>query len=181
MQSNDAKLFKQLKAGERTAFETIVQAHYGSVWRQHYLLCGDADLAADLTQETFLQAWRSIGSFRGQSTLRTWLYTIGARVWQRKGRPLICRATMPLPKTLHTDEPEPESLALQHIQWDAITVALQSLPDDMRLALILFYRQELSHSEISEALGVPIGTVKSRIYEGVRRLRRLLNQPEDAQ
>lgn len=180
MQSNDAKLLKRLRDGERTAFEMVVQTHYQSIWRQHYLLCGDADLAADLTQETFLQAWRSIGAFRGQSALRTWLYTIGTRVWQRKGRPLLYRSEVPFPKTLPTDVAEPSELALEHIEQETIMQTLHRLPDDTQLALILFYRQGFTHSEIADALGVPLGTVKSRIYDGIRRLRTILTQPEEA-
>ncbi|GAB4460570.1 MAG: sigma-70 family RNA polymerase sigma factor [Armatimonadaceae bacterium] len=180
MQSDEAKLIARLRNGEQAAFEAVVQAHYQSVWRQHYLFCGDADLAADLTQETFLQAWRSIGNFRGQSALRTWLYTIATRVWQRKGKPLVCRSVVPLPKTLHTESPEPEEIAVGNIEQEAITIALRHLPDDMRVTLILFYRQELTHAEIAEALGIPVGTVKSRIYDGVRRLRRILTPGEEA-
>ncbi len=76
---SDAQLAQRLKANDRAAFEEVVTQHYQSVYRQLWHLCGEAETAADLTQETFLQAWRSLNSFRGQSAFLMWLYTIAVR------------------------------------------------------------------------------------------------------
>lgn len=180
MKPEEESLLRQLHEGERSAFEQVVRTHYEGIWRQQYLLCNDAELAADLTQETFLEAWRGIPGFQGRSSLRTWLYTIAARVWQRKV--LRKRETLlfPLTDTLPATDDAPEDVALHHVEMEAITRALCDLPEELRAVLVLHYRQEMTHSEIAEALGLPLGTVKTRLYAGLTRLRRLLRTTLEA-
>lgn len=173
----DESLLERLQLGERDAFETVVRSHYEGVWRQQYLLCNDAELAADLTQETFLEAWRGIHAFRGKSSLRTWLYTIAARVWHRKVL-LKRRETLPLTESLVAKEDPPEEITLRQFTQEAISRALLQVPDAVRAVLILHYRQEMTHAEIADALGLPLGTVKTRLYDGLRRLRRILSEEE---
>jgi RNA polymerase sigma-70 factor, ECF subfamily len=180
MKQDEEPLLQRLREGERTAFETVVSRHYSAVWRQQYFLCGDADLAADLTQETFIEAWRSLAGFKGRSTLRTWLYTIAARVWRRKVLSRCQPKWEPLPDTLVSELPEPEAAALHLVQEETIARALQKLPADLRAVLVLHYRQEMTHSEIADALSLPLGTVKTRLYEGLRRLRKMLTVPQEA-
>ena len=180
MNHDEEPLRQRLREGERTAFEAVVAMHYSSVWRQQYFLCGDADLAADLTQETFIEAWRSIKGFKGRSTLRTWLYTIATRVWRRKVLSRCQPKIDPLPDSLVAETPEPEEAALYLLQQESVARALQKLPADLRAVLVLHYRQEMTHSEIADALSLPLGTVKTRLYEGLRRLRRMLTVPQEA-
>src|SRR5688572_20809865 len=112
MNHDEASLLQRLREGERAAFETVVAMHYATVWRQQYFLCGDRDFAADLTQETFIEAWRSIAGFKGRSTLKTWLYTIATRVWRRKVLSRCQPKMDSLTETLVARTPEPEAAAL---------------------------------------------------------------------
>lgn len=173
---NDKKLLQRLRAGEREAFEQTVQQNYQSIARQLYLLCGDFDTAADLTQETFVEAWRSLPSFRGESSLRTWLYTIALRVWHR--------ARTQRPQRDADSRPDfstasPENVIEQVLRAETLACALQRLPDTQREVLVLCYRQEMSHAEVARALSIPVGTVKSRLHEGLKHLRRLLGPVEE--
>lgn len=177
---NEKDQIRRLRAGDRALFEeVVVQAHYESVWRQHLLLTDNRDIAADLTQETFVEAWRSIRTFRGEASLRTWLYTIAARVWQRsltaqraeRNRQI---AHPEILEDLPAVTPSPDKIVPQALFHEAVLCALRRLPDAQRLVLILCYRQDLSHTEAAHALGIPVGTVKSRLHEGLRHLRRLL-------
>src|SRR5947207_3325150 len=83
MHSSDRQLVRQLKANERAAFEEVVERHYQPIYRHLWHLCGEAESAADLTQETFVQAWRSLPTFEGRSAIGTWLGAIAVRVWRR--------------------------------------------------------------------------------------------------
>src|SRR5438876_11498381 len=83
MKNSDPQLLRRLKVNDRAAFEEVVERHYQPVYRQLWHVCGEVETAADLTQETFVQAWKSLPSFEGRSALGTWLHTIAARVWMR--------------------------------------------------------------------------------------------------
>lgn len=172
----DKKLLWRLRAGEREAFEQTVLQHYQSVARQLYLLCGDFDTAADLTQETFVEAWRSLPAFRGESSLRTWLHTIAVRVWHRTRVQRPQRNIEPQPAS---PVDSPENALEQVLQVETLTCALRRLPDTQREVLVLCYRQEMSHAEVARALNIPVGTVKSRLHEGLKHLRRLLGPLEE--
>jgi RNA polymerase sigma-70 factor (ECF subfamily) len=181
MTTDDEKLLRQLRAGERDAFEHVVLLHYECVWRQHFLVCGSRDTAADLTQETFVEAWRSLPTFGGRAALRTWLHTIAVRVWHR-----FLAKQPPAPAFLDALETLPDrSAATPHqaaehvLRAETLSCALLRLPPAQREVLVLCYRQQLSHAEAARALGVPVGTVKSRLHEGLKRLRRLLGPSEE--
>ena len=183
---NDLRLLRRLRAGEQAAFETLVRLHYESVWHQQFLLCGCRELAADLTQETFLQAWRGLPTFAGRASLRTWLYTIAVRVWQRALAKQQRRAPLAtlLPEQLDAVPDRaaaavPERAAGQALLAESVTCALLRLPPAQREIIVLCYRQHLSHAEAARALQIPLGTVKSRLHEGLKHLRRLLGPLEE--
>jgi RNA polymerase sigma-70 factor, ECF subfamily len=177
MRSSDPQLVRRMKANDRSAFEEVVHAHYASVYRQLWHLCGDAEAAADLTQETFIQVWRSLPSFQGRSALRTWIYTIAVRVWRRWHDRRSHADTVPLDEvagTLTDSARGPAELAELHLLQQAVQEALCRLPAQYRETLVLFYVQGLKYHEIAGALGIPIGTVKSRLHGGLLRLRAAL-------
>ena len=178
-QPNDLQLWKQLRAGEAPAFETVVAQHYRPLYRQLYSLTGNADQAADLTQTTFVEAWKSLRSFGGRSSLRTWLRTIAVRIWWRQQKHDAYRDTEPLLETLPAGTPDPHDAALFALQWDAVSCALVRLPPLYRSVIVLSFLEEMSHAEIAVALDIPVGTVKSRSHEAMRRLRRMLSHLEE--
>lgn len=80
----ETRLRERLRGSDRAAFDTVVREHHGRVFRQLFALTGgDAARAADLSQEAFVAAWRSLPTFAGRSSIGTWLHTIAVRVWFR--------------------------------------------------------------------------------------------------
>ena len=176
--NEDEPFAHRLRAGEREAFTLAVDRHYASVFRQLSYLAGSDDLAADLTQETFVEAWKSLRTFRGQSSLRTWLHTIAVRVWWRRAARGDRDSVLEIHESLVSDAPEPEDAALAALEWEAVACAVRRLPDAPRAVVVLSYLEQMTHAEIAAALGIPVGTVKSRLHDALRRLRRSLAHGE---
>ncbi len=174
MKTIEAQLLRRLRQGDRTAFEAVVEEHYQPIFRQLWHLCGDEDTAADLTQETFVQAWGSLPRFEGRSTLRTWLSTIAVRAWIRWKSGHSSDRHVPLDE-LADNLPDPacDPAGLLEVAelHQAVRAVLHGLPGEYRETLVLFYLQELKYREIAEALAIPIGTVKSRLHAGLARLK----------
>lgn len=185
---DDTVFIDNLRAGDAAAFDTLIDRHSGDIYALLYRLTENAEEAGDLTQETFLRAFRSIKSFRGDSELKTWLFRIAInesrnrfRWWKRRKRDLtisidatIGDSEMTLGDTLADASISPEESALMREREYAIQAALIDLPDVYREAIVLCDIEGLSYEETAAALGVGIGTVKSRISRGREELRRKL-------
>jgi RNA polymerase sigma-70 factor (ECF subfamily) len=175
-------LVKAAAEGSREAFDTLVVRYQGQVLNLVRAMTAADDEAEDLAQETFVRAWRSIGSFRSDSTFRTWIFGIAINVVRthrvRRGRLSRIFQPAPHPGTIDADPLERASmddgieqpLAMREV----IDRALATLPGDMRAAVVLRDVQGLEYREIAEALGLPIGTVESRIFRARQRLRLML-------
>ncbi len=167
--------------GDPAAFEEVYQRHAGMVFGLALRLSGDREEAADLTQEVFLRVYRYLGRFAGRSSLKTWIYRIAVnccrsklrRRWRRSlERPLDLLAEV-------ADERSgPEQRAAGHDLGRRLAAALAELPLVFREAVLLRDVQGLSYGEISDVLGVRIGTVRSRIARGRERLRGMLEESE---
>lgn len=162
------------EAGRAEAFEALWQQARPRVWRLVARLAGSTDSADDLTQEVSLRAFQAFSDFRGQSNAFTWLYRIAVNVVLRHRE----RQTQP---TLSLDAPqsaelfarankEPSPAALQAELRSIVQAALDRLPDDLRVPLILHTYEQWKYREIAEALEIPVGTVMSRIFTARRRL-----------
>lgn len=161
---------KQMTAGQR--FELLVEEHQTSLLRTCYLFLKDHSLAEDAVQETFLKAYRSMDTFRGESSERTWLTRIAINVckdmrkatWFR----LVDRFTTPemLPETAYAySEPE-ESLVL----------LVMNLPRKLREVVVLYYYQNFDTYEIADALGIARSSVSSRLQRARLKLRASLER-----
>jgi RNA polymerase sigma-70 factor (ECF subfamily) len=185
----DESLFiDKLRAGDAVAFETLIDRYSGDIYALLIRLTENAEEAADLTQDTFLRALRSITSFRGDSELKTWLFRIAInesrnrfRWWKRRRRGLTISLDAPigdsdtvLSDTLPGSSASPEETALSHEREYAIQAAMLEIPDVYREAIVLCDIEGLSYDETAAALGVGIGTVKSRISRGREELRQRL-------
>ena len=140
---DDGTFLQRLRAADPEACETVARLYWESVYRQHYLLCGDRDAAADLTQETFVEAWKGVRGFRGASNIRTWLHTIAVRVhhryrthWAKRAPDQAFAAEI---ETLSDPALSPQASAEQAITGERVRAALQKLPDAQRESLVLFY------------------------------------------
>lgn len=130
--------------------------------------CGDATLADDLSQQVFLQAWRSIRQLHDAERLGAWLKRLAINTWlqhKRKGDPL--RNADELMETSSSRDQAP-SVAMD------LDRALDSLPEDVRLCIVLSYHEQMTHGEIADFTAIPLGTVKSHIRRGTAKLQELL-------
>jgi RNA polymerase sigma-70 factor (ECF subfamily) len=152
-----------------TDVRLLVDEHYRSLYRYAYRLSGSATDAEDLTQEAFCTAHERIGQLRDSACARGWLFRILRNHYLARSRsrpPLVTVSMEELASHAeHVDEPDGD--------WDAeqLQHALDELPEAFRTPIILFYFEEYSYREISDLLGVPIGTVMSRLARAKAYLR----------
>lgn len=157
---------------DRDAFGELVLRHQSAVRRfLRHLTGGDHATADDLTQETFLQAYRSLSRHHGDSSFSTWLLGIAHNLHRNARRKAAL--FVPPPEEPLADETAPSSARSSDLRHD-LAAALQSLSADEQTVIHLFYQQGLSHPEISEVVGWPLGTVKTHLARGKDKLRRLL-------
>lgn len=166
----EAELLTRIVSGDREAFDVVMRAHEDRVFAVCLRVLGDREKALDATQDTFLTVFRKAGQFEGRSALGTWIYRIAVNTCYDQMRRAKRRPTEPLPEHLDpadpTAEDEIDSAAVRH----EIEVALTLIPAEFRAAVILSDLEGLSLPEVAEILGVPIGTVKSRVFRGRRLL-----------
>jgi len=166
--------------GDRHAFARLVRAHQSRVRLQlRRLTRGDAALADDLAQETFVQAWLHLNEFRGDARLATWLHRIAlTRFLQHVRRPQLPQEWC---EPDADDEPGHDPRAVEGLSRD-VERALQALSEIQRLAVVHCFHLDLSHAEAAQVLGLPLGTLKSHLDRAKTRLRELLGawQPESA-
>jgi RNA polymerase sigma factor (sigma-70 family) len=156
-------------------FEALVRTHQSRVRQQlRRLTSGDAALADDLAQETFVAAWRHVGSFRGDAKVSTWLYRIAYNTWLAQWRGAREHLSLDLDDvSVDAVDPAPALDAAVLRQVD-VGRALAALPEAERVALIHCFQLDLSHAEAAEVLGWPLGTLKSHVARGKARLRERL-------
>jgi RNA polymerase sigma-70 factor (ECF subfamily) len=179
----------KLRAGDAEAFGTLVDRYSADIFALLYRLTDSPDEATDLTQDTFLKALRSIGKFRGDSGLKTWLFRIAInesrnrfRWWKRRRRDVtfsldatVGESETPLSALMPDEGPTPEEVTLRREREYAITVALGELKPVFREAVVLYDVEGLSYEETAGVIGVGLGTVKSRISRGREELRKRLS------
>jgi len=174
---SDAVLVERAQAGDARAYELLVIKYQRRIERLVGRMARDPDLAQDIAQETFLQAWRALPQFRGEAQFYTWLYRIALNtakraLMARKRDPLITQTALSAsdddetfhPQNEPTTESTPESeLAAREIAA-AVQAAMEALSDDLREAVTLREIEGMSYEEIAEAMNCPVGTVRSRIF-----------------
>lgn len=174
---NETELITRAKTGERNAFSELVCIHADGVRNVIYRLYGDARIAEDASQETFIQAWLHLSSFRPQTSLRNWLYRIAVNAatdMLRREKRILPHALEDLP--LKDPQPGPEALVSQAERATLVQKAVLSLPDACRAVLVLREYEGLSYQEIADALEIPVGTVMSRLNYARKLLRDKLDQ-----
>jgi RNA polymerase sigma-70 factor, ECF subfamily len=177
----EAALIERCAAGDEQACADLVAAHQRMVYSLAFRLLGDRDEALDLSQEVFLRVFRTIGTFRGQSALRTWIYRIvinqarnRQRWWSRRHRSAQVSLDQHLQQCGDVESTSvalPDRLLASKEAAASIWRALERLPFDQRTALILRELDGLRYEEIAFSLGVAVGTVKSRLTRARQALR----------
>ncbi len=177
----EAALIQRCAAGDEAAFAELVADNQRMVVQLALNLLGDREEALDLSQEVFLRVFRTIGRFRGQSALKTWIYRIAVnqarnrhRTWRRRHR--ADQVSLEAHVATHGDfrsgaESGPDRVLAQKELAARLKSALDGLPFDQRTAIVLREVDGLSYEEIAYSLGVAVGTVKSRLTRARHTLR----------
>jgi len=184
----EAEFIERLKRGDAAAFEELVAERSGEIYGLLCRLTENSEEARDLTQETFLRAFQSIGGFRGEADLRTWIYRIAInqarnrwRWWRRRSRDTTVSLDATLGwsgqtvgAVLAESSENPEQQTLAHEREVVLRAALQRVGRAYRETLILRDIEGFSYEEIATTLGINVGTVKSRLARGRMELRQKL-------
>ena len=182
----EAALVLRCASGDETACAEVVAEHQRMVIQLAINLLGDHDEALDLSQEVFLRVFRSIHRFRGQSTLRTWIYRIAVnqarnrhRFWRRRHRAdevSLDEHVAAHGEFLGGGALTPERVLAQKELANRLQHALDRLSFEQRTAIVLREIDGLSYEEIAYSLGVAVGTVKSRLTRARQALRQELRE-----
>ena len=160
--ADDRVLVQAARAGDVDAFAALVRRHQDAVYRVALRVLGSRSDAEDAAQDTFVQAWRGLERFRGDSAVSTWLYRIVTN------RCLNLLAARRPTEPLHWDAPsvddDPAHVAEQRERFTAVTAAVGSLPAEQRVALVLREVEGLSYDEIADVLELSLPAVKGRIH-----------------
>ncbi len=179
--NDDARLIHDTLAGDRAAFEELVQRYQGRLFNALVHVVGSREEAEDVSQEAFVQAFVKLDSFKGHSAFYTWLYRIAFNVSisrRRRARPEV---SMDLHRDRTGDEPEdagesPGEQLLRAEQVRQVRAALDALNEDHRAILVLREMEGCDYEAIAEILELPIGTVRSRLHRARLQLREQLKE-----
>ena len=172
--ATDAQLVRRVQKGEKGAFDLLVLKYQHKIVNLVMRYVRDADLALDISQEAFLKAYRALPRFRGDSAFYTWLYRIAVNTAKNH---LAAQRRRPMDVELDLQDPEqydmhanlkdmdtPEGVSMSDELSEAVVKAIETLPDDLRIAIVLRELDGMSYEEIAETMECPIGTVRSRIF-----------------
>jgi len=179
-QPSDEAVFERFLDGDQTAYRTLIERYHDDLLRFLTRLVGDRSAAEDIFQETFLQVHLSAHTFDTDRRFRPWLFTIAANkgrdYLRKRGRQRTVELSAPIGgpdgstsfvDLLEVDVPSPDA-ALDASERDRMVQgALQKLQPPLREVLLLAYFQRLSYQQIADDLGIPLGTVKSRMHAAV--------------
>ena len=166
--ANDQALVIRCAAGDRAAFDRLVERHGGALLRFASRQCTSARDAEDALQDGLLAAWRGAGGFRGDAAVRTWLFQVVLHACRRRGRRRSGEPDrhepMEAAEHLATEGTDPEERVSTRQQGRALELALEALPAEAREILLLRDVEGLSGAEAAEVLGLGLAAMKSRLH-----------------
>lgn len=183
--TDDALLIELSQKGDRNAFDTLIRKYEARAYQYAYRLTSNQDEASDIVADAFVRVYSALKNFRGQSAFGTWLYRIltncylDLRKKERNRRHESLEATMNIDgsdvQRQFADESDgPEEIIERTARETAVQEALGKMPEYQQAMLVMYHVENLTYEEISEALDLPIGTVKSRLNRARLALRDLL-------
>ena len=162
------------------AFDLIVERHRRAVYQLCYRFVGNHEDASDLSQDVFLRAYRGMRTFRGQSTVATWLYRIGVNVCLNRvnAKTTLGTLTESMDERQFVDERvvSASDRMLREERGARVRAAIAQLPPKQRTTLILRTYHEMSHQEIADVLGSSVSAVKANFFHALRTLKKLLGE-----
>ena len=175
VEASDRALVEVCLAGERNAFDVIVERHRRQVYQLCYRYVGNHEDAADLAQDAFIRAFKGLKGFKGESSLSTWLYRIAANVCLNR-LALKTPRSEPLEPADRADHgaERPDLAMMRHERAAQVRAAIRQLPPKQRATLILRIYHDLPHDEIAGILGSSVGAAKANLFHALANLKKLL-------
>jgi RNA polymerase sigma-70 factor, ECF subfamily len=171
VEGEEEQLLRRLATGDMESFGVIYDRYSRSVYSLAWKMLGDAQAAQEVTQEVFEAIWRSAKAYvAGRGSARAWILAMAHHKSVDAMRRQRVRASEPLSEA-HPDEADVVALAMGRVEGAAVRAALTTLSEAQRAVVVLAYYGGYTQQEIARRLGVPLGTVKTRIRDGLQRLR----------
>jgi RNA polymerase sigma-70 factor (ECF subfamily) len=182
--TSDEQIVRRALAGDAEAFGEIVLRWERRIFALSYGILGREEDARDATQETFIAAFRNLSGFRGDAKVSSWLHRIAVNQCITRQRRAKVRGETSLEAQEETGgaqlastlEARPDELTEGRERTEAVRRAVNSLPPELRSVVVMKEFEDLTFQEIADALGVPLSTVKSRLYTALRQLRMRLGK-----
>ena len=180
--TSDEQIVELALAGDADAFGEIVIRWERRIFALSYGMLGREEDARDATQETFISAYRNLAGFRGDAKVSSWLHRIAVNQCITRQRRAKVRAESPLDEEVESGSwfasngDSPATSAEKHERSLALRAAVNALPMELRQVVVMKEFEELTFQEISDALQVPLSTVKSRLYTALKQLRMRLGK-----
>lgn len=183
----ESQLVQSARSGDRVAFEQLYRKYNDRIFNFSKRITGSPEDAGDVTQETFVRAWNALPKLRADETFGVWLHRIALNrsrdAVKKKGREFALSMDSgatdaegaPSPLEIVSDKPTPENLLMDGEVRDAVSKAVDSLSDHHREVVTLHHLEGMDVEEVSEVLGIPRGTVMSRLSRAREALRRKLS------
>ena len=179
----DAQLIEKFLSGDISSFNTLVWRWEKPIYNFVYRFLGDAEISKDVSQKVFIRLYKNLGKLKDRSKFSSWIYQIAANLCRDELKSIKRKRSLSIESISesHNDlagdlnyQPDEEVNQLQ--LRSLIQEALQSIPEEQRIVIIMKEYQGLKFVEIAEALGEPLNTVKSRMYYGLNALRKVFKR-----
>ncbi|MDO8587664.1 MAG: RNA polymerase sigma factor [Armatimonadota bacterium] len=187
----DVELMELVKRGDFAAFDELYNRYSGPIRRFLFSLTWDQETSEDYLQEVFLRLWRAREAYCPKGKLSSYIFRIAKNYYLCERRKLKARypeaslahedrnGSRPFENIRANEKIEPEVHLMEEYRRWRLRQAIGELPDGQKMVFVMSHFQEMKYAEISDALGVPVGTVKSRMFAAVNTLRALLKEERE--
>jgi RNA polymerase sigma-70 factor (ECF subfamily) len=178
--SDERKLLDAIRRGETAAAEELVERTYSAVFASIYRICGDQDLAADLTQETYQKAWIALPKFDGRSQLFTWLYRIAYTTFLNHVRRPRRMTSLDEPDAIDVQDERPraDDVLADEQEASRLRKAVMELPEDLRFTVTAHFWGGLPVKEIAEIENITTVAIRKRLHRAFSMLEGLMHEEE---
>jgi RNA polymerase sigma-70 factor (ECF subfamily) len=178
--NDERKLLAAIRSGDTAAAEQLVEQTYSAVFASVYRLCGDRDLAADLTQETYQKAWGALAKFDGRSQLFTWLYRIAYTTFLNHIRRPRRMTSLDEPDAIEVrdERPRVDEVLADAQEASRLRTAVMGLPEDLRFTVTAHFWGGLPVKEIAEIENITTVAIRKRLNRAFSLLEGLLQEEE---
>jgi RNA polymerase sigma-70 factor, ECF subfamily len=185
---DDEMLIRRAQGGDRSAFDGLISRYEVKAFQYAFRLTRNSEEASDVVSDAFIRVYNAIGNFKGQSSFSTWLYRILTNCFldiRKKAKPVSSldvasqTGNGELERQIEDTKPTPHEETERTEREESMERAVNKLPEYQRAMIVMYHVDMLTYEEISEALDLPIGTVKSRLNRARMTLRDLLQKDQE--